>query len=117
MKKVIVSVVLVVMMVSFFTTLKARGNAPVKGEAQEELQLMEKAYTQVIRTRLAEAGYHCAGVTMSCIRNSISRDYTVRIYHKGINELSEDALQSLFDELQAIPFPVDFAEVSFVKEL
>lgn len=86
--------------------MQVKGQGEVDFAADRELyEELEDRYTERLSKMLAEKGYRNAGITMTKIyQPDGSREYTVLIHHKRINQLSDGEKILLLNELVAVSF-------------
>lgn len=66
---------------------------------------MEDAYLDSLKGALTGKGYRNAGITMTKIfYENGEREYTVKIHHKRMEELSPKEQEGLLEELSMTPF-------------
>lgn len=66
---------------------------------------LEDDYVEVLRDTLLSKGYRNAGITMTKVFNEDgSREYTVKLHHKRMSNLSEVAREELLMELSQVEF-------------
>lgn len=98
--------IMLVFMAFSFVTMKVKGQGEVDFAAdREKYEQLEEDYTQQLKSVLTDKGYRNAGITMTKIyQTDGSREYTVQIHHKRIDQLSEGEKILLLNELAAISF-------------
>lgn len=87
-------------------TMRVKGQGEVDFAAdRERYEQLEDSYTERLKDMLENKGYRNAGITMTKIyQPDGSREYTVQIHHKRINQLSDGEKILLLNELAAISF-------------
>ena len=87
-------------------TMRVKGQGEVDFAADREMyEQLEDSYTERLKDMLENKDYRNAGITMTKIYQSDgSREYTVQIHHKRINQLSDGEKILLLNELAAISF-------------
>lgn len=87
-------------------TMRVKGQGEVDFAADREMyEQLEDSYTERLKDMLENKGYRNAGITMTKIyQPDGSREYTVQIHHKRINQLSDGEKILLLNELAAISF-------------
>ena len=87
-------------------TMRVKGQGEVDFATDREMyEQLEDSYTERLKDMLENKGYRNAGITMTKIyQPDGSREYTVQIHHKRINQLSDGEKILLLNELAAISF-------------
>lgn len=84
---------------------QSKGNRRAEGQYYHAA---EQTYVQEIRKLLEERGYSNSGVTMNRVtKEDGSRQYTVTIYHRRINKLSDARQRELLAECRSVDFPAE----------
>lgn len=98
--------IMIVFVLFSFVTMKVKGQGELDFAADREYyEQLEDNYTQRLRNMLTDKGYRNAGITMTKIYQiDGSREYTVQIHHKRINQLSDGEKLLLLNELTAVSF-------------
>lgn len=98
----------VVVVFTLFSLITIRVNGQGERDFASERQYyeqLEEDYEKRLVDMLEDKGYRYAGITMTKIyQEDGSRDYTVQIHHKRINQLSEGEKILLINELEAVSF-------------
>lgn len=104
----IITVALVLMIVFCISeTVIGQGQRDVKAKEQYYRD-MEQEYVREIRRLLEDEGYSNSGVTMNrVIEEDGIREYTVTIYHKRIQKLTDEQKIKLLAECRFVDFPVE----------
>lgn len=95
-----------VILLFFAAAIKVNGQGEhVIAVEREFYEGLEDSYVQRLRELLGNKGYSNAGITMTKIyEEDGSREYTIQIHHKRIDDLSEGERILLMNELAAICF-------------
>ncbi len=98
--------VMIVFVLFSFVTMQVKGQGEIDFAADRELyEQLEDDYTERLQDMLTDKGYRNAGITMTKIyQMDGSREYTVKIHHKRINQLSDGEKILLLNELAAVSF-------------
>ncbi len=99
-------VVVAVLMLLFYSRVKAIGQEDVAGDESLYYQDLVEGYTRTLRGELTENGYANSGITTTCIIDGQIRTYRIGIHHERINHLEEEEQAQLLDALENIPFDV-----------
>lgn len=98
--------IMIVFVLFSLVTMQVKGQGELDFAADREYyEQLEDNYTQRIQNLLADKGYRNAGITMTKIyQTDGSREYTVQIHHKRIDQLEEGEKILLLNELAAVSF-------------
>lgn len=98
--------VMLVFVLFSLVTMRVKGQGELDFAADRELyEQLEDTYTERLKDMLENKGYRNAGITMTKIyQPDGSREYTVQIHHKRINQLSDGEKILLLNELAALSF-------------
>lgn len=98
--------VLVIFTLFSIITVKVNGQGERDFASERQYyEQLEEEYTQRLVDLLEGKGYRYAGITMTKIyQEDGSREYTVLIHHKRINQLSDGEKILLQNELAAVSF-------------
>ena len=98
--------VLVIFTLFSIITVKVNGQGERDFASERQYyEQLEEEYTQRLVDLLEGKGYRYAGITMTKIyKEDGSREYTVLIHHKRINQLSDGEKILLQNELAAVSF-------------
>lgn len=101
----IMAVALVLFIFSMMTmTVNATENKKLQHQ-NAYYEEMEDAYVDSLRSELAAKGYRNAGITMTKIfYENGEREYTVKIHHKHMEQLSSEEQGVLLEELSMTNF-------------
>ena len=98
--------VMLIFILFSLVTMRVKGQGEVDFAADRELyEQLEDSYTERLKDMLENKGYRNAGISMTKIyQPDGSREYTVQIHHKRINQLSDGEKLLLLNELSAVSF-------------
>ena len=96
------------LVIFIFATMTMTVNATESKRLQhrnEYFKEMEEEYVRELRKELADNGYRNAGITMTKVfYEDGAREYTVRLHHKRMENLTIEEKQDLLDRLAGTEF-------------
>lgn len=94
-----------VLIATFCISATVVSQSHISEQAQEDYRkAQEKEYITVLRSYLAQQGYHNSGVTLTSVTDTDgTQTYTATIHHAAIDRLTEKERQDLKTRLAAVP--------------
>lgn len=117
MKKILILIIMIVL--GMAVSINAKGNDDKNVKAAEKVyqQNLDKNLVNVVRTSLEKEGYFSCGITLSSVTKlNENKEYTVKIHHDRISNLSDDDKDMLMARLEKITYPYDKCRVNYLFE-
>lgn len=97
----------------FVTKVNALGSNEENADNSYYREL-EQRYEQVLKRELGMDGYTNCGITItSIITPGLNREYTVKIHHRRLSQMSEEEQNKYLQELSKITFPDSSCSVNY----